>query len=221
MRWLLSALALAVLAAPIVLSASPARAAEEIELSHDGDTWGESLTMPLFDADTLWVPGDEQTVSFHVRNQGQGQAALTVEVQPTDTDSLLADEHIELAVRTQGSDWQNVRNGDPVSVRMPADLAIEEAAEVELHAVFDPESSNASQRGEVSLDVVVTLSGDVPDGGDEDDVPPDAGDVPPDAGDGLPGTGIGGPWWVLWCAATLLIIGLLARRQLIREVTGG
>lgn len=214
MKWSASALAIAFVAAAIVLTSSSAHAAEEIELSHDGRLWGDSLTMPLFDSELLWVPGDEQSVSFLVRNDGPDDAALTVEVRPTDTDSLLADDHIELAVRTQGSDFQEVRNGDPVSVQMPADLAVGEAAEVDLHAVFAPESSNASQRSEVALDVVVTLSGDVSDGAGKDD-------EPATAGDGLPGTGSPGPWVLLWCAAALLVIGLLVRRRLTSEVAGG
>ena len=62
-------------AALILLTATPAVAADEIGLSSDGFSWGSTLPQPLFDPAFRWVPGDRETASFWVRNQS-GDGAL-------------------------------------------------------------------------------------------------------------------------------------------------
>jgi len=82
--------ALAVILA--LVAAEPAAAADEIQLSDDGVTYGSNLAAPLIPGLPVLVPGDTLSESFWVRNSGPSQAYLTVTLEnATWTSSQLAD----------------------------------------------------------------------------------------------------------------------------------
>ena len=52
----------------LVTTARPAQAGTGLSLSLDGRRWSDSIDGELFDSTDTWVPGDEATVTFWVRN---------------------------------------------------------------------------------------------------------------------------------------------------------
>lgn len=200
---------------------APASAADEIGLSRDGEHWADTLTEPLFDSDTLWVPGDSRTVSFHVRNQAESNAWLTTTVRTDDRDNLMANDHVVLRARTGGR-WFTLRNGEPSQELTAASIRPGAPVKVEIEATFDPRSSNASQADSLSLMFEVRLT-DAAAGSDQgpgtdgsDDGPPDVKDPSEtDQSDDetggspgwLPGTGGGTAVTVLWMAGILMAVG--------------
>ena len=187
--------------------AAPAHAADEVGLSLDGQTWAGSLRRPLFDPDVRWVPGDSETASFLVRNQGPSAAWLTIEVLGTDSDQLLANGEIEMSVRARGGDWETVVNGVPSRSLTTAAVAEGGRTRVDLQAVFAWDSPNDSIRDRLPLDVVVRLTqaGPVRDENAADD----------DRLGWLPDTGSAVSKALAWLAAILLGSGLalLAARK--------
>src|SRR5688500_5683454 len=77
------------IAAAILLTATPAVAADEIGLSSDGGSWSSTLAQPLFDPAFRWVPGDHETASFWVRNESDDSALLDVAILGSSIDSLM------------------------------------------------------------------------------------------------------------------------------------
>lgn len=205
-RWVVTLLMTGLLGAAV----APASAADEIGLSRDGERWGDSLTQPLFDPDTLWVPGDSRTVSFYVRNQADSRATLTTTVRTGDRDALLANDHITLRARAGGR-WIPLRNGKPSPELTDASLRPGAPVKVEVQAAFDPRATNATQADslrlmfEVRLTEVTTADADQPD------------DDPDDSGGWLPRTGAGLAVTVLWIAGMLMAVGavlaLAGRRE--------
>lgn len=208
-------------AAMVLAAVAPASADDKIGLSPDGEQWVDSLSQPLFDSDTVWVPGDSRTVSFYVRNQATTNATLTASVRTRDGDDLVADHHIVLRARV-GDRWFALRNGKPSPALTDASIRPGAPVRVDIEAGFDPTSSNASQTDTLRLMFEVTLTdaaagpdpapgenvpGDVPtdvDGtGDPSDVHDDAGGF---AG-WLPDTGAETPVILIWMAGTAIVVG--------------
>lgn len=184
---------------------TPAWAADEIGLSHDGERWADTLTEPLFDADTIWVPGDSRTVSFYVRNEAESNALLTTTVRTDDADNLVSNDHIALRARAGGT-WFDLRNGEPSEELTDASIRPGSPVKVEVEAQFDPRSSNASQAGSVDLRFEVRLTEAHAD--EPDDAPPPGW---------LPPTGARVSVALLWIAGILMVVGtaltVAARRE--------
>lgn len=197
----------------LLLVAAPAHAADEIGLSPDGITWASALSQPLFDPDFRWVPGDSETATFYVRNQGPTSAFMTIEARSADTDLLLSNEDIALRARVGGGDWVDLDNGVPTSSLTAQSIGQGEAVRVDVNAIFDPASTNQSQYKELALAFTVTLFDSLEGGGDDD------GD---DGGTGglLPGTGAEVSVWLLLAAGLMLMVGaaLVRRRGEVRHV---
>ncbi|MCD9153087.1 hypothetical protein [Aeromicrobium duanguangcaii] len=165
MRRLVSAV---VAAAGLVLAGiAPATAAGEIGVSRDGEHWSEALTERLFDPNARWVPGDVQTASFYVRNQGSSNARLVLTVRSGDRDELWSRGHVELRARTQGESqgqWVTLSNGRPAGELTQESLAPGSAVkiEVEADAPFDEDNpaENESQDGHLDLTFGLRLIGD-------------------------------------------------------------
>lgn len=186
-----------------LLPVSAAQASGEyIGLSYDGVTWANELTTPLFDPDFRWVPGDSETFSFFVRNDGPTGAEMTLAVIYDNADPILA-EDIALSARVSGGDWVELVNGAVNQQLSEQILDLGEIVRVDVNAVFDPTSTNQSQRRELGLTFVVTLA-------DGLNTPP-----PTDATGSLPQTGADMAAWPLWIAALMIGSGLalLIRRR--------
>lgn len=192
-RWVVTLLMSGLLAA----TAAPAWA-DEVGLSHDGERWGDTLVEPLFDADTIWVPGDSRTVSFYVRHDADTDAVLTATVRSDDSDDLLADAHIALRARA-GDAWFRLSNGEPSPELTEASIRAGAPVKVEVQAAFDPRSSNASQADSLSLEFEITMTEALTDRpGDRPDDPP-PGWLPPTGAD------VSATW--LWAAGLLVVMG--------------
>lgn len=185
-----------------VAGTTPAWAANEAGLSLDGRAWSSSLSGPLFDADTRWVPGDMETRSFLVRNQGATGSVLTVTVDSGDADRLLALDDIELSARSANGPWVSVHNGQPSQRLTKQILARTGQTRVDLRADFRPESINRSQRKALGLTFVITLTQAMTGGASPDGI---SGN---NAGN-LPQTGATIEPWMTWTAAALIGAGLL------------
>ncbi|WP_183092321.1 hypothetical protein [Nocardioides stalactiti] len=193
-RWLVLAAVLAPVA--FATAAGPARAADDpIALSADGVTWGHALSSPLFTRDHVWVPGDVQTRSFYVRNDGPTGARLTVALQAGDSDRLLSDRDLALSARAATGPWTRVRNGGDVAPLVRDALEQGESVRVDLRASFRWRSTNESMVDQVPLQVVVVLRQDGHLTDDETDVT-------------LPGVGSTVPWWLLTVAVCCLLGGV-------------
>jgi len=192
---------------------TPAVAADEIGLSNDGTSWSPSLPQPLFDPAFRWVPGDSETASFYVRNQGPTSALLTVEARSADTDELLENEDIMLRARADGGDWVDLENGTASESLNAQSIGRGGVVRVDVNVTFDPASTNQAQAKQVRLSFAVTLAdaledadGDGPSdeggsGGGSNDDSGDLAGIIPDAGSPL------GPLFV-GVGATLLGVGL-------------
>lgn len=193
-------LLLAALLASIALAAggAPAHADGEIALSLDGETWGDVVSAPLFERNRAWVPGDVETRSFYVRNDGPSDARLTVGVRTRDDDHLVANHDVSLSVRAAGRPWTPLDNGQDVSALVRESLEQGRALRVDVRAAFRWASPNESMSAGLPLEVVVTLRQDGPVEG--------AG---PGPGGLLPDTGSVVPWWLTAAAAGLVGAGLV------------
>jgi hypothetical protein len=214
------------LACLIAAAPSGASAADEIGLSKDGSSWSTTLAVPLFDPDFRWVPGDDESTSFFVRNQGPSGAQLKISAQSADTDQLLRNEDIALFARADGGPWLELQNG--VATAELTDGAIERSgmARVDVRVRFNPASTNPSQNRSLSLTFVVTLTdaavGNVDNDNDDGDGDDSSGGDDDDSGgrnedDGLPGAGSSISPQTLWIAAVLIGAGLALVRRARRE----
>jgi LPXTG-motif cell wall-anchored protein len=204
------------LAGLVVAAPAGAVAADEIGLSKDGSHWSSTLPAPLFDPDFRWVPGDDETGSFFVRNQGPTGARLTISVRAADTDQLLSNSDIELSARVDGGSWITLANGVATSALTQRSITRGGTARIDVRARFDPSSVNTSQTKSLPLTFTITLtqasgSGRTP--GDNSD-----GDDDDEGRDGdLPGTGSTVAPAMLWVAAMLIGGGLALVRRSKRE----
>ncbi len=207
------------------LLAPPAHAAEEIGLSNDGTTWSSTLEHPLFDPAFRWVPGDSETASFYVRNQGPSSALLTIEARSAGTDELLDDDDIALRARAADGEWVSVENGVASRSLTSESIRRGDVVEVVVNATFDPVSTNQSQTRHLLLRLDVTLTDALEDGGGEgagnDDGPGGSGVGSGSLAGLLPETGSATTWLALWVGALLAGLGLAlaARRRQDDEVS--
>lgn len=138
-------------------AASTAHAADEIGLSNDGVTWSSSLPKPLFDPDFRWVPGDSETASFYVRNQGPSGAMMTIEARSADSDKLMSNDDIAMKARVDGGDWVALANGIPTASLTSRGIRRGENVRVDVNAVFISSSPNRSQTKELDINFRVHL----------------------------------------------------------------
>lgn len=189
----------------LLLGSASAHAADEIGLSRDGVSWASTLPGGLFDDAFRWVPGDSETESFYVRNQGPSNAFLTIEVRSADTDELLSNDDIALRVRVDNGPWVDLENGDRGESLTQQSIDRTDAVQVDVNATFDPASTNQSQTKNLALSFVVTLADSRQGGGDSDN------DLLPDTGAQISG-------WLVIAAGVMLAVGAgLVRRREVRH----
>ena len=197
LRWVVLGALLASIA--FATDAASARAADDtVALSVDGVTWGDTLSSPLFTRDHVWVPGDVETRSFYVRNDGPTSAEIAVGLQAQDRDRLIRNDDLVLAARAAGGAWRPLVNGGDVGPLVRGALTRGEVVRIDLRASFRWLSTNASMLDEVPLQLVVVLRQAAPD-------PADGGE--PDGA--LPEVGSTVPWWLVALAVGLAVVGVL------------
>jgi len=154
-RRLASLLAAAALA--VVVTAAPASAADEVGVSQDGVTWSSQLTAPLFANGFLWVPGDVEERSFHVRNDGPSRAEVVVDVVAADPAGLLASPDLLLEARVGSGPWAEIQAG--ATRLQPARLHLPRGARttITVRGSFRPETT-ASMDQVAPFEVRVTMS---------------------------------------------------------------
>ncbi|MFT4299492.1 MAG: LPXTG cell wall anchor domain-containing protein [Aeromicrobium sp.] len=192
-----------------LLTVSAAHAADgAVGVSADGVTWTSALAHPVFDPEMTWIPGDSETGSFFVRNQGPSAAYLTIEARSTDADALLASGDIDLRARIAGGeDWVVLDNGVPSQRLVDQPLARSAVVEVEVNATFDAASANQSQTKRLAVDFDVTLT-EASDAGDGSGTAGNSGGL-------LPTTGAAISVWTAAAGAALLAAGswIMRRRR--------
>lgn len=190
----------------LIGAAAPASAADDVGLSLEGTQWSSSLNESLFDPNFRWIPGDDETASFYVRNQGPTRALLTIGVRSVDADDLLADDDIALRARVADGDWVALDNGVPSASLTERSIARGGVVRVDVNATFDPASTNQSQTKQLRLAFDVTLTDSLE---GVDDSADDHSGV-------LPGAGSNLGLWIVPIAAGALALGawiLIARRR--------
>ena len=217
-RWCLLATA-----ALLVFTAAPAHAADELMLSRDGVTWSTELVDPLFDSSVRWVPGDERTESFYVRNASEQTGRLSIDILGTPIHTLLATGDLDIDAQGAGGAWVSVST--PGTHRLLSDGSVPagSARRVEVTVHFDSASTNVSQLKSLELAFRVGLVQDVDaDGSDVSDDGADGSDETDGSDDAsglLPDTGAPSPWWALGGLVALGLGVVTTVRTRSRQVT--
>lgn len=203
-------------AAVVALAAAPAHADDEIGLSQDGVTWTETLGAPLFDPGFRFVPGDVETRSFRVRNQGPSAGLLTVQVLAADPSALLLADDFTIEAQVADGPWVDVEAGT-TPVRTELKVARNAQTQVAIRATFDPDSTRQLQQ--VPFRVLLTLEedgsvGGIDQGGGDGDGDGSVGGV---EDGGLPATGAAVAPGLVWLAAGLIGGGMALVRRRSRE----
>lgn len=196
----------------LAIAASPAAAEGELGLSPDGTTWRSELTTPLFDPAIRWVPGDERTSAFFVRNQAADAADLAIAVATRDQDRLMAGDDIAVSARVGSAGWTPLDQVGSVYPLSTGTVAPGETERVQVRAAFDAASTNQSQTKELHLEFRVVLSDarGGPGAGTGD------GGANGDSGSSgvLPDTGAPRMGWMLLASAAMMGVGVaLVRRS--------
>jgi len=199
----LMALALAI---GIVLIGGPASAANEIGLSRNGVTFTSSLSGSLFDPAFVWVPGDVESETFYVRNQGGDTARLTVDILGKQVSELIESGDLHVTA-TSGSQATTVSSaGDHRLLTVP-DVQADQIVPVKVTVAFDEASTNETQllSSELTFRINLKQTSAVLGEGDGDD----------DGNGLLPDTGASTPLWLAGLAAICIGTGaaLISRRR--------
>ena len=214
------------IAAVILLTATPAVAADEIGLSIDGVSWGSTLPRPLFDPAFRWVPGDNKTAAFWVRNESDDSAVLDIAVLGSSIDSLMETGDLTVTVAAAGGGGGSTTRPGRQELLSSRTVQPGHTERIDVTVALDPASTNESQVTALDLRFEVRLtqgSG----GSDDSDADSDDGDDGDDSGDDRDRNGIlpgaGGPaGWPL--SAGLFGFGagwlLIAASRRIRQSDG-
>ena len=194
------------LAIGIVLIGGPASAANEIGLSRNGVTFTSSLSGSLFDPAFVWVPGDVESETFYVRNQGGDTARLTVDILGKQVSELIESGDLHVTA-TSGSQAKTISSaGDHRLLTVP-DVQADQIVPVKVTVAFDEASTNETQLLSSDLSFRINLKQTSAVLGEDD------GD---DDGNGLlPDTGASTPLWLAGLAAICIGTGaaLISRRR--------
>lgn len=194
----------------MAVSAPPVQAADGFGVSSNGKDWGRSVTQRLFHEQTLWVPGDEATGTFYVRNREEGPAEMTVDVISTDTGALMETGDLHITAEGNSGHWTSVARPGVHELLISTNLTAGAVEPVRVKVSFAAESGNISQLRSTQLDFRVTLSAATA-AGPDDNQPP---------GGWLPDTGVHNVIWFAILAAVLIGIGsaLIVWRKNMEEI---
>lgn len=191
-------------------SASPALAADELGLSLDGVNWSSSISDPLFDPSFRWVPGDSETATFYVRNQGGSAGDLVVDVIGSQAGSLLDSGGLHITATGGEGDWVTVSESGTHRLLTAPEIADGAVAPIDVKVSFDESSPNQTQLLAAEMTFRITLSESVPGGSGTA-----GGSGTNTDGSGLPGSGAPELRWIAAIGAILFGTGLalVARRR--------
>lgn len=190
----------------VLVGAPPASAADEIGLSRNGVTFSSSLSGSLFDPTFVWVPGDVESETFYVRNQGDATARLTVDILGKQVSDLLASGDLHVTA-TSGSKTTTVSNAAEHRLLTIPDVEVDQIVPITVTVTFDEASTNETQLLSSDLTFRINLkqtSAVLGEGLEDDD------------DDGLlPDTGAQTPLWLAALAAICIGSGaaLISRRR--------
>ncbi|WP_418063229.1 LPXTG cell wall anchor domain-containing protein [Pimelobacter simplex] len=208
--------------AVVATAAAPAHADDEIGLSTDGVTWAEQLSAPLFAPGFRIVPGDAESRTFRVRNDGPSAGLLTVDVDSADPDGLLGSGDLTIEARVGAGAWQPVAAG---TTRTATRLKVAEGAQttVTVRATFDWDSTRQDQSVPFSVHLQLSEDGEVggvDEGNGNGNGNGDGGGEVGGESEGLPATGSAVAPGLLWLAAGLVGAGLALVRRRDRDDEG-
>ncbi len=198
------------IAAVILLTATPAVAADEIGLSTDGVSWESTLSQPLFDPAVRWVPGDRKTASFWVRNESADSALLDVAILGSSIDSLMETGDLSVTVAAASGGGSSTTMTGRHELLSSRAVRPGQTDRIDVTAALDSASTNESQVKALDLRFEVRLTQDAgaSDNSDESDDDSDDSDDDSDRNGILPGTG-GPVGWPLSAGLLGLCVGLL------------
>lgn len=93
--------AAALTAAVVLLPASPAHAADELDVSDDGASWGAQLSGPLFDGLTL-VPRGSANSEFWIRNASSDRAFVRIVLQDVSFSGPVIGDALQITITSEG-----------------------------------------------------------------------------------------------------------------------
>lgn len=143
----------------LVLTGSPASAADEIGLSPDGVTFTPELAQPLFDSAIRWVPGDSRSATFFVRNQGGSAARLAVDILGRVPSDLLDTGDISITATGGGTSLTPATDGGTHRLLSRDSLDDGQVVPITITIAFDEDSTNETQLLASTIDFRVTLNG--------------------------------------------------------------
>ncbi len=133
-----------VLAALAVLMPSMASAADEMGLSRDGVTYAPTLEGTLFDDGMTWVPGDTETATFFVRNQGKAAAQLTIDLLGASMTALLDSGDLTVTA-SAGGQTGTLASAAEQRLLTVQGIVDQQVVPVTITIAFDPASTNDTQ----------------------------------------------------------------------------
>lgn len=143
----------------VLLLGMPATAAaEEVAVGPDGRVWSPDLERPLFDPAVRWVPGDTRTAEFWVRNDGAGEATVTVAATVEGIDAQVGDDVVAFRIRGAGGPWIDLAP-DGTSIKL-GPLSAGASRQFDVEASFDPASGNDSMDRSLEFTPRIVLAGD-------------------------------------------------------------
>jgi hypothetical protein len=150
--------AAAMVAGPVLPAAASAVTAEDgLRLSIDGSSWAPELRVPLFTGTRVWVPGDEETMSFWVQNDTDDPASLTVDFVGSNEPTLLDVAGVSLTATVDGLSRS-------ITSDMTAELVTVDRVEaralrrIDLTVAMPPTTANDAQRRSLEVALVVRLT---------------------------------------------------------------
>ncbi|MEO6470750.1 MAG: hypothetical protein ABIR57_02835, partial [Aeromicrobium sp.] len=185
---------------------SPAFAADELALSVDGVHWTQSISDPLFDESMRWVPGDSETATFYIRNQGGTAGDLTVDVIGSQAGQLLESGDLHITARGGGGMWSVVSAPGNHRLLSAPNIPDGQVSPIDLNVSFDATSTNPTRLRSAELTFRVTLSESAAGGSGSNG----------SSSSGLPGAGAAELRWYSATGALLIGIGMalvLRRRE--------
>ena len=173
----MAVVALAVAAALLGVSTPVAMSTDgRLGLSLDGKTWTSDLHDGLFEDTVRWVPGDQRTATFYVRNQSDEEARLEVWIDDTRRDELIESGDLTITAKGSTGAWTPADGPGSVELLRVEPLPAGAMEQVEVAVTLAADATNQSQDTGLDLAFTVQLSERVESSGQQ----------PPD---GLPGTG--------------------------------
>lgn len=184
----------------VLVGATPASAADELGLSRDGVTFTSSLSGSLFDPAFTWVPGDVESETFYVRNQGDATARLTVDILGEQVSDLISSGDLHVTA-SSGSASQTISDKDDHRLLTIPGVEPDEIVPVTVTVAFDDASTNETQLLSSDLSFRINLK--------------QTSAVLGEGAEDLPDTGAQTPLWLAALAAVCIGSGaaLISRRR--------